>query len=159
MEKTYNYYGYIIYPEEGKIISPHRGMNEVAKNKARLVIDICDADNKKMKRKIVKKIRAVYESVHGPQTQGTILYPKDGDETNARIENIVAVSRSDYFKGHDWSIKAKVDKETAEAIRKDYSSGKISHEALGLKYFCSKSTVQKILNNQYYWDTVKKTGE
>ena len=159
MNETYMYYGYIIYPKEGKIISPHRGMNEVAKGKARLVIDISDADNKTTKRKIVKKLRAVYESVYGPQTQGVILYPKNGDETDARIDNIVAIRRADYFKNHDWSIKAKIDEATVEKIRADYATGNYSHAQLGHDYGCGKSTIQKIVNRQYYWDLCKNTGE
>ena len=159
MIETYKYCGYTVYPREGKICSPFKDMKEVAKGKPTVVIDIEIEDGTKRKRRIVKKIRAVYEAVYGPQDESTIIYPINGDYSDARLDNIATEKRSEHFENYDWSKKVRVSRETAEMIKKEYVPGKTTQAELARTYHCGKSTVKKIIDGEYYWDKLESQGE
>lgn len=138
---------YCVYPEEGVIICEKTG-NEIATGKEKAVLNING------KKSIVKKLRVVYEAVHGPSKTGTVFIAQNGDFTDARISNIEKLERPDYFKRkkQDWTMKVKLTKDEWQGIKKDYSTGQYSQRDLAFKYNCSMSTVHNVVKGLYYYD-------
>ena len=140
---------YIVYPTEGKIINKITE-REVGKGKKRVVLEV----GKKC-RKNVKKIKAVYETAKGPINPGDIIIALNGDETDARLENIKVMCRKEYFENHDWSKLVTLTLDQVEEIKAEYKEHEYTNEQLALKYKCSKSTIQKVLVGEYFYDKKK----
>ncbi len=146
MKKEYEYKHYKIYPDTGQIFNTKTNREISAKSK-RVVLD-----TGKKHREVRTKIYFIYELVNGPLKVGAIVRPKNGDYTDARIDNIELVSRKEYFDGHDWSMKVVLSKTDCDEIKKLHDSHNIPCMDLALTYNVSKSTIQKVLNGEYYYD-------
>ena len=149
MEKEYDYKHYKIFPETGQIINTKTN-REISANSKNISLDL--GKNHRDKR---TKIYFVYEVVNGPLKVGTIVRPKNGDYTDARISNIEVVERKEYFKEHDWSMKVVLSEEQCEEIKNRHKEGNITCMDLALEYHVSKSTIQKVINGEYYYDAKK----
>ena len=146
MNKEYYYKNYKVYPETGQIINTKTN-REIAKNSKRVVLD-----TGKKHREIRTKIYFIYEIVNGPLKVGAIVRPKNGNYADARIDNIEVVSRKEYFDGHDWSMKVVLSENACEEIKRLHKTQNIPCMDLALAYNVSKSTIQKVLNGEYYYD-------
>lgn len=143
-EECIVYKGLKIYPEEGEVYSPSGRELGHGKPKVQLI-------SERGTKLSILKLRLVYEAVHGPIEYGSVVVPKDGDPTNGKISNALYMTRTEYFKGHDWSIKLKVDKERAKQIREKYLTGR-SYRTLAEEYDVSTSTILKIVKGTYFKD-------
>ncbi len=143
---------YYIYPKEGKVISKVSGA-EIAKDNSKIVVV---RDNSSLRARI-KKMRFIYEAVNGKLPHGAIIEAFDGDERNAKYDNIKVIEdRTSYFKGHDWSSLHRFDEATVEEIRRRYEEGDISYDELAKDYHCGLSTIQKIMQKNYVYDRKDK---
>lgn len=149
METKYFHRGFIVYPEIGRVVNKRTG-REIAAGKSRIIYR-----TKNGRRSSIKKMRLVYEAVHGPLKNGVIIEAIDGDESNAVIKNIRIIEKKEYFKDHDWSMKTVITEEEVEKIKEDYGSGEYSYSTLARKYKCSRSTIYKVLRGEYFYDKKK----
>lgn len=105
--------------------------------------------------KALKKNRAVliynaFSSRNFDYRKNVMVF-KDGDPQNASFENIDVISKKEYY--HNTSMKhtgkevfsEKIKRKIREEYRKDDT---ISMRKLSLKYDCSLSTIQKILETR-----------
>ena len=138
------YKGLKIYPETGEVYSPSGRELGHGKPKVQMM-------SERGTKLSVLKLKLVYEAVNGPIEYGSVVVPKDGDPCNGKISNALYMTRTEYFKGHDWSMKFKIDKEKAEEIRKKYMNGD-TYAKIAIEYQISPSTVLKIVKGQYFTD-------
>lgn len=147
--KKYEYYKHII-TADGHVYNQLE--KEIKINKRGMVRITING-----KKHSYKAGRLVYEAVTGvPMTdplktgndsRKTILIFKDGNCMNAAFDNLIMVTREEYFKDKEWST-AKFSKETKAAICKDFfaeGEAHISLRKLAKKYNCSVSFVQNVI--------------
>ena len=152
LKEQYETEYYIIYPKEGKVVSKST-KREIAPDNSKIVV----IKGEDQPRSRVKKIRFIYEAVNGPLPHGAIIKAKDGNEANAKYDNIeVITDRVEYFKDHNWSMLNRFTKKEVETIRAEYATGDVSYDELARKYCCGLSTIQKIMQGRYVYD--KKEG-
>ena len=97
--------------------------------------------------------RIVYEAVTGvkmtdPDNTGNartfVISFKDGNKANPSMDNLIVLSRAEYFEGHKWGTE-KFSKEIKQAIVNDFKAtgaDHVSYRKLAKKYNCSTSFVR-----------------
>lgn len=138
---------YEFWPESGTAFSHlnERERREIGRNRKRLILDLGGKN-----RKNVKKIRFFYSLVNGRPSRHYVVSAKNGDESDARISNIVCTSRVKYFQRYDWAKKAVLDDAQVREMRKLYKSG-ISRKELAARFKVSQGTVRNVVvgDNHY----------
>ena len=151
MKDEYTYQNYLIYPKTGQVFNKET-KNEIASGKVNIAITL--ENNRRL---IYKKSKFIWEVVNGKTVAyGDVFVAKNGEETDCRIDNSQIVERKNYFKDHDWGMKVKLTEAQCKAMKKDFEKGDVTNVQLALKYKCSKSTVQKVLSGNYYYDIQKR---
>lgn len=105
-----------------------------------------------------KRARVVYEAYTGKEIgKGMIYLYKDGNEENPSLDNIIILSRKEYFKDKEWGtekLSLEQQQQLAEEFDRKYrmENGIIrkrihpTYAELSEKYGVSKSTILNILN-------------
>lgn len=110
-------------------------------------------------RKIMIAGRLVFELFTGRKLKrGDVIQFKDGDKSNAALENIEILDRKKYFKDYEWEKKIKPEQE--EEIRMLYNLEKKKQARYDRKYGptikdiannydCCETIIWKIIHKQY----------
>ena len=146
------YYGYLVFKEDGKIISP-KG-NELigyffTYPYSHVTIKYDGKSHKLLRAKLV------FELFSGQKVpKGYILRFKDNDTRHCGFDNLYLESRKDFAARQPHSRKRKLSEKAQNEIRNLYydknrkkRAGAPSLRELSDKYKCSLSTIQKILKD------------
>lgn len=138
---------YEFHPETGTVYSHvnARERREIGRHKKRLILDLGGKN-----RKNVKKTRFFYSLVNGRPSRHFVVETKNGDETDASMDNLICVSRVEYFTKYDWTKKAVLSDSQVQKMRKMYHSG-TSRKDLARLFQVSQGTVRNVVvgDNHY----------
>lgn len=155
MDNAKDYHGNFV-TEKGEIYNALGKPLKVRNGAVKVVVD--------GKKRTLMVARIVYEVFSGNKITSTkVILFKDGNPENVAYENIEAVSRKTYFKKikSENQRKRLFSKEEQEQIIKEYDRenrrahgfkgaySKPTFREMAIKYECSKSTIQKILDGVY----------
>lgn len=140
-ENTIKYKGYTIY-KDGRIKTPYDKAVSINPTNGYIRLSIAGRPQS------IKGGRFIYEIFTQKMLSPSMtIVHKDGDITNIAYSNLIAISRKEYFKDHQWTYK--YNKQQEEEIRNRYKNGGVSIKDLADEYECCTLTIQKIIAGTY----------